>query len=392
MKSLDSLREKAKSLKDDQERSKPKETTSPPSPKQKKNCKKRVKKTSDASPKAVNVWEEYPEFVPLDYQPSTDVLRHITGHELLYPYDAVKSVFNLLRKEFCKEGASDKSEEAKEFEEQPLASNLRSNVNEGERDSYGPWMQVSYGKSNRSHLGHNPVGRKSWNQGNGGKQGLDVRQGSGSSNAEIVKNGTAEKNKKGVEIGKILMKVTSHQKNDKLAATNVARSRFTILNENLEEENSLENRQKKGSSSSVLTKISNRGLATKKLLNPIANKYLIDPATVKSNFSKNSKENGKEVWAKKYGKGTKKNSMQPTSAQPISMEQDIEDSEVLQSLHKKMVEVRVVEDQLPTVIEHHSPTEMITTDSGQQLVVVSDVSIFEVVASKLKEAMEVVLE
>ncbi|KAK0584930.1 hypothetical protein LWI29_021031 [Acer saccharum] len=82
MKSLDSLREKAKSLKDDWERSNPKETTSP---QQKKDRKKRVKKSSDASPKAVNVWEEYPEFVPLDYQPSSDVLRHITGHELLYP-------------------------------------------------------------------------------------------------------------------------------------------------------------------------------------------------------------------------------------------------------------------------------------------------------------------
>ncbi|KAK0608557.1 hypothetical protein LWI29_032407 [Acer saccharum] len=59
MKSLDSLREKAKSLKDDRERSNPKETTSP---QQKKDRKKRVKKSSDASPKAVNVWEEYPEF------------------------------------------------------------------------------------------------------------------------------------------------------------------------------------------------------------------------------------------------------------------------------------------------------------------------------------------
>ncbi|KAK1552069.1 hypothetical protein Q3G72_009851 [Acer saccharum] len=52
MKSLDSLREKAKSLKDDRERSNPKETTSP---QQKKDRKKRVKKSSDASPKAVNV-------------------------------------------------------------------------------------------------------------------------------------------------------------------------------------------------------------------------------------------------------------------------------------------------------------------------------------------------
>lgn len=92
MKSLNSLREKAKSLKDDQERSNPKETTSP---QQKKDHKKRVKKSSDASPRPVNVWEEYPEFVPLDYQPSSDVLRHITGHELI-PSTLVATGFSKL--------------------------------------------------------------------------------------------------------------------------------------------------------------------------------------------------------------------------------------------------------------------------------------------------------
>ncbi|KAK3212340.1 hypothetical protein Dsin_017046 [Dipteronia sinensis] len=28
---------------------------------------------------------DYPEFVPLNYQPSADILRHVTGHDLLYP-------------------------------------------------------------------------------------------------------------------------------------------------------------------------------------------------------------------------------------------------------------------------------------------------------------------
>jgi hypothetical protein len=85
MKLLDTLRHKARVEKEHQERIEPKETNSPPSPEGKKAQKKRVKKTSDPAPKAVNVWEEYPEFLPLNYHPSSDILRHITGHGLLYP-------------------------------------------------------------------------------------------------------------------------------------------------------------------------------------------------------------------------------------------------------------------------------------------------------------------
>ncbi|KAK3184184.1 hypothetical protein Dsin_031470 [Dipteronia sinensis] len=28
---------------------------------------------------------DYPEFIPLNYQPSPDILRHVTGHDFLYP-------------------------------------------------------------------------------------------------------------------------------------------------------------------------------------------------------------------------------------------------------------------------------------------------------------------
>ena len=84
MKLLDRLREIAECEKDEQERTQPKESSSHPSPEQKKGRNNRVKKVS-VLPKAVKVWEDYPEFVPLDYQPSPDVLRHVTGHELLYP-------------------------------------------------------------------------------------------------------------------------------------------------------------------------------------------------------------------------------------------------------------------------------------------------------------------
>ncbi|KAK1567105.1 hypothetical protein Q3G72_008264 [Acer saccharum] len=80
MKLLDTQRDIARFEKEDQERSQPIESNSPPSPQGKKDRKKRVKKTSDPSPKAVNVWEDYLEFIPLNYQPSSDILRHVTGH------------------------------------------------------------------------------------------------------------------------------------------------------------------------------------------------------------------------------------------------------------------------------------------------------------------------
>lgn len=85
MKLLDSLRVIDHFQKEEQERSQAKETDSPPSPEGKKDRKKKGKKASDTSQKAVNVWEEYPEFLPLNYQPSPDILRHVEGHELLYP-------------------------------------------------------------------------------------------------------------------------------------------------------------------------------------------------------------------------------------------------------------------------------------------------------------------
>ncbi|KAK3221334.1 hypothetical protein Dsin_008359 [Dipteronia sinensis] len=85
MDTLDAMRKIAKFEKAEEERRQQKETGSPPSPSQKKDRNKNAKKISDPSPHAVNVWEDYPEFVPFDYQPSADILRHVTGHDLLYP-------------------------------------------------------------------------------------------------------------------------------------------------------------------------------------------------------------------------------------------------------------------------------------------------------------------
>ena len=35
-------------------------------------------------PPVVEVWEEYPEFNPLEFQPDADWLETVSGHDLLY--------------------------------------------------------------------------------------------------------------------------------------------------------------------------------------------------------------------------------------------------------------------------------------------------------------------
>ncbi|KAK0571843.1 hypothetical protein LWI29_022477 [Acer saccharum] len=295
--------------------------------------------------------------------------------------------------ESCKESTAEKNEECKEAGEQSASPKPGCNDKIAERDSYGPWMQVSYGRSYRNQFGYSPVGKKSGNQGNGGRQGFGDRQEnrSGQASVGVGKPGTFVV-KKGADTGKISMKVTPLKNNGKSVSKSLGGSRFSILSDNMEEEINIENRQSMASSSRVLTEISNRVLPTKKQLTPNAYKYLIEPPSVKSSLSKSSKENGTEVRTKKSGKETKKNCLHSFSVQPKSLEEDIEDSEVLQNLHEKMVEIRMAETQHPSVRDQPLQVEEPNPTQGQQQVVVSDESTFEVVASKLKEAMEIVLE
>ncbi|KAK0571169.1 hypothetical protein LWI29_012057 [Acer saccharum] len=213
----------------------------------------------------------------------------------------VLSVAPGVGKDYCKEGTTDRNGDSQAAEEQNL--DARNKVNEGERESYGPWMQVSYGRGNRSHLGYNATGRKSGNQGKSGRQGNSERQGNGTDMVGINRNAIHEENKKGADSSKILMAETTPKKSGKPNHSVVVGSRFAILNDSMDEEFTLENKQDKVSSSKVLTEISNRNPPSKSQLNPIANKYLVDSPAVKCSFSKPFKENGREVWTKKTRKG-----------------------------------------------------------------------------------------
>ena len=52
-----------------------------------KEVKKNTKKKKDLTPTtpAVPIWEEYPEFDPLSFQPDDDTLNYVSGSDLLYP-------------------------------------------------------------------------------------------------------------------------------------------------------------------------------------------------------------------------------------------------------------------------------------------------------------------
>jgi len=50
----------------------------------KKNTKKNTKNKKDLTPSAP-IWEQYPEFDPLSFQPDDDTLNYVSGSDLLYP-------------------------------------------------------------------------------------------------------------------------------------------------------------------------------------------------------------------------------------------------------------------------------------------------------------------
>ena len=62
----------------------------------------RGNKKKDPPPPVVQVWEEYPEFNPLEFEPDTDWLQVVSGHELLYadPWWKMDSVSMVSRSTF----------------------------------------------------------------------------------------------------------------------------------------------------------------------------------------------------------------------------------------------------------------------------------------------------
>ena len=131
----------------------------------------------------------------------------------------------------------------------------------------------------------------------------------------------------------------------KSSASPKSGSRFAVLNEELVEGNTVKPSQsysgKQGLSSTkkVLAEISNRKPPSKPQVSGIPNLYRADTNASSSNLNKSSKENVSDVLSRRNGKGFKKTSQFVPNITTQGMDEDIEDTVVLQSLHSEIMEL-----------------------------------------------------
>ncbi|KAK0583442.1 hypothetical protein LWI29_036976 [Acer saccharum] len=253
--------------------------------------------------------------------------------------------------------------------------------NEFENGSYGPWMQVSYGRNyrinNGTRYGYQSFadGKRTGNKGYWGKSGVggsnkgetpivgEVKAGQDTGNKKDSTKGTTESSFK---------KAVAATSNVNLAPKKIEGSRFAVLSDNLDEEPSV--RKGQAPDCKVLTEISNQSVPNRRQLCTSASKYFVD-SPMDTNISKFPKENITEKWVKKSRKSIKKMSHQPVTVHQSGIEEDVDDSEVLQSLHNKILETEMIGSQVSMAVKYNQ-------------IEVSDAANFDNVASKLKEAME----
>ncbi|KAK2640629.1 hypothetical protein Ddye_028424 [Dipteronia dyeriana] len=122
------------------------------------------------------------------------------------------------------------------------------------------------------------------------------------------------------------------------------------------------------------------------------NKHLQDVVMEKNGSTKSFKENMTEKWSAGKERARSKGKMQVSTTQYNDMDEDVEDSEVLQLLHKDVIESTASENpSLPSNVQCNSYNIKGMDNTSQMMDVASGAS-FEIIASKLKEALEVVLE
>ncbi|KAK0591331.1 hypothetical protein LWI29_000092 [Acer saccharum] len=277
-----------------------------------------------------------------------------------------------------REGLVPQSDQGRNAEQ---GKGLDSSVNE----PYGPWMQVTYGRNAR-YFGSGTAGKRGNFQSQGGKNGSGMKYGNGPLSQEqhgVDMAGSNEGNNVGVSkvsVGIDKKKIGNKPKNG---------SRFSVLNEELLEEISVKpshndtNRQGKNQSKKVLSEISNRKPPNRNQVSKSSSSYLVENNVNNSYFCKPLKENSSEVLSKRDGKGHIKDSRLLSNDSCHGMEEVIEDSVVLQSLHSEIMD-----------LENSVGREGIKVgevSSTVEKVILSEASNIEEVASKLKEAMDIAL-
>ncbi|KAK1553850.1 hypothetical protein Q3G72_004474 [Acer saccharum] len=273
-------------------------------------------------------------------------------------------------------------------------------------DPYGPWLQVSYGRNMRSNNGPKFAGKRSGNGGSFGKMESGNRVESGPSTQGVEISGQATEIRK--DAGKNSNDRSSRNglpstKDMKIGAKKVGGSRFEILTEGLDMEfevdlvQSQSGDQGKPVPRKGLVEISNIQSFNRKQLTPPANKYLVDNMGDNSSFNKSLKENVRKGNVKVNKKEKLQVSYLKSGAQSKDMEEDLQDYEVLKIFHKEVSQSisPVYQPSSSSGTKVNSITEEIVNpnlDNSLQQVDISNAGSFDVVASKLKEAMEVAME
>ncbi|KAK1593037.1 hypothetical protein Q3G72_034873 [Acer saccharum] len=272
----------------------------------------------------------------------------------------------------------------------PSGSKMDSTVIRDKTDSFGPWMQVSYGRNGRNVGSLNMGGKNSDIVGVIGKSSGMAKVGSGfpSYGGEISRKTMSNRRVAG-KVHAVVngRKIVHPTKNRNLGNNLSGGSRFAVLSNIAGDDPSTKQvpskviDKGKCVSSSVLSEISNRVPPRKKFISPPPkNKYLSASGSNKCQGSSLLKENlcseGSIV-------------CQDNSS---SLVEDLEDSDVLRSLHANVMDSVMASSEPSSSIVgggigDSSGNPDLVCGSGLQV----DVSA-AVVASDLREAMEVALE
>ncbi|KAK0592077.1 hypothetical protein LWI29_012904 [Acer saccharum] len=263
----------------------------------------------------------------------------------------------------------------------PIFSTKRPRYDDsGESDKV---RSVTYGRNGR-YTGAGYAGSRYNSQTNNGKTGLGRKNG-GAETTVVANNITQSRDlgRHSAIYSKKVMNNSGSRGNNITGATVGSGSRFAVLSEEKSDEAvGMSTRRRaefrsKTPAKKVLAEVSNRKTNSMTYQSSGPSKYLINPPPSKPPFNKPCKEN---IIPRQ---GTKLPIKHIVIDPSVSVGEEIKDFEVLQSLHNDILQQakRIDSDTTGNAVETQLPTQ----------VNVSDATDFEMVASTLKEAMEVVL-
>ncbi|KAK1592004.1 hypothetical protein Q3G72_017460 [Acer saccharum] len=266
-------------------------------------------------------------------------------------------------------------------------------LNGAKIDSFGLWKQVAYGRNGRNAGGSNFGGKKPGNVDTLGKSNSTTKVGSGPSSYGVESFGKGMGNRRMMERVPAVVsgqKVVYPSKNGKPGISVIEGSRFAVLSDDVVDNtssNKVLNKSMdkgKGISNSVLSEISNRVLSRKKKTSLSPNKYLQNAGTDYCRTTILLKENI-------CGEG-----IQVCNEGSSGVVEDLEDSDILRSLHLSVMDsVMLFADHAITNVGCGTSDLGGSSDAANGIGLQVDVSAtldLDIVASDLREAMEVALE